>query len=69
MTKVSQTWSFGRRVGRDAPQDGAGCAVGLHGRRHLFISGEDVCRLDVVGVRTAVGKAQPFAARHARGSE
>jgi SAM-dependent methyltransferase len=30
----------------------------------LCISGEDGCRLDTVGVRTAVGKAQPFAARH-----
>jgi hypothetical protein len=38
--------------------------------RHTFcISGEDGWCLDVVGVRTVVGKAQPFAARHARGSE
>jgi hypothetical protein len=29
----------------------------------IAISGEDVCRLDVVGVRTVAGKAQPFAAR------
>ena len=29
MTKVSQTWLFGR-VGRAAPQGGAECAVGLH---------------------------------------
>jgi hypothetical protein len=28
------------------------------------ISGEDGWCLDVVGVRTVVGKAQPFAARH-----
>jgi hypothetical protein len=33
------------------------------------ISGEDGCRLDAVGVRSVAGKAQPFAARHARGSE
>ena len=42
MTKVSQTWSFGRGVGRDAPQGGAGCAVGLHRRRHLFTIGSVV---------------------------
>ena len=35
-------WSFGRRVGRDAPQGGAGCAVGLHRRRHLFTIGSVV---------------------------
>ena len=29
-TKVSQTWMFGRGVGRVAPQGGAECAVGLH---------------------------------------
>jgi hypothetical protein len=35
----------------------------------MRISGEDGWCLDVVGVRTVAGEAQPFAARQARGFE
>jgi ubiquinone/menaquinone biosynthesis C-methylase UbiE len=63
-TPVDHVGLDGARL--DLPDRSVDCVLSTY---TLCISGEDGWCLDVVGVRTVVGKAQPFAARHARGSE